>query len=77
MKKNNITSTKDSRGIFNFDHVEKGRTINGEDYALLINRLKDVSTKKLHDLVKKRVFLYQNNAWVHKYYGGIDWVGTF
>lgn len=48
------------------DYLEKGRTITGEYYSSLLNRLNDVIKKKRPHLAKKKVLFHQDNAPAHK-----------
>ncbi|XP_018346987.1 PREDICTED: histone-lysine N-methyltransferase SETMAR-like, partial [Trachymyrmex septentrionalis] len=55
----------DARGIIFIDYLQKGRTINGEYYANLLQRLGDEIKEKRPHLAKKKVLFHQNNAPVH------------
>ena len=59
------TGFRNAIEIFFIDYSEKGKTINGDYYALLLVQLsKDIEEKRPH-LVKKKVRLHQDNARVH------------
>ena len=53
----------DARGIIYTDYLEKGQTITGAYYALLLHRLSQEIKKKRPHL--KKIFLYQDNARIH------------
>src|SRR5436190_12976832 len=55
----------DARGIIFIDYLQKGKTINGEYYANLLQRLSDEIKKKRPHLAKKKVLFHQDNAPVH------------
>ncbi|XP_076623122.1 histone-lysine N-methyltransferase SETMAR-like [Colletes latitarsis] len=55
----------DVRGIIFIDYLEKGKTINDEYYANLLQRLSDKIKEKRPHLVKKKVLFHQDNAPVH------------
>src|SRR5436190_22178427 len=55
----------DARGIIFIDYLQKGKTINGEYYANLLQRLSDEIKKKRAHLAKKKVLFHQDNAPVH------------
>lgn len=56
----------DDHGIIMIDYLEKGKTITGEYYSSLLNRLNDVIKKKRPHLAKKKVLFHQDNAPAHK-----------
>ena len=55
----------DARGIIFIDYLQKGKTINGEYYANLLQRLSAEIKKKRPHLAKKKVLFHQDNAPVH------------
>jgi len=55
----------DACGIILIDYLQKGRTINGEYYANLLQRLGDEIKEKRPHLAKKKVLFHQDNAPVH------------
>lgn len=55
----------DAQGILFIDYLQKGRTITGEYYAALLERLNDELEKKRPHLAKKKVLFLQDNAKVH------------
>ena len=55
----------DSKGIIFIDYLEKGKTITGEYYASLLDRLREEINKKRPALRKKKVLFHQDNARVH------------
>ena len=55
----------DARGIIQIDYLQKGRTINGEYYASLLDRLSEEIKKKRPHFAKKKVLFHQDNAPVH------------
>lgn len=55
----------DARGIIFVDYLEKGKTINGEYYANLLQRLSDEIKKKRPHLAKKKVLFHHDNAPAH------------
>ena len=55
----------DACGIIYIDYLEKGQTITGEYYVLLLRRLSEEMKKKRPHLKKKKILFYQNSAWVH------------
>lgn len=55
----------DVRGIIFIDYPQKGKTINGEYYVNLLQRLSDEIKKKRPHLAKKKVLFHQDNAPVH------------
>jgi histone-lysine N-methyltransferase SETMAR len=55
----------DARGIIHIDYLQKGRTINGEYYANLLDRFDDDLKKNRPHLAKKKVLFHQDNARVH------------
>ena len=56
---------RDACGIIFIDYFQKGKTINGEYYANLSQRLSEKINKKWPHLAKKKVLFYQDNAPVH------------
>ena len=52
----------DARGMIFNDYFQKGKTINSEYYANLLQRLSDDIKKKRSHLVKKEVLFLQDNA---------------
>ena len=58
--------SRDACGIIFIDYFQKGKTINGEYYVNLLQRLSDeIKIKRLY-LVKSKVLFYQDHASVHK-----------
>jgi histone-lysine N-methyltransferase SETMAR len=55
----------DSRGIILIDYLAKGKTINGQYYAALLDKLKATIKKKRPHLAKKKILFHQDNARVH------------
>jgi histone-lysine N-methyltransferase SETMAR len=55
----------DARGIIFIDYLQKGKTINGEYYANLLQRLSDEIKEKRPHLAKKKVLFHHDNAPVH------------
>jgi histone-lysine N-methyltransferase SETMAR len=55
----------DSCGIIFIDYLEKGKTITGEYYAALLDRLNNEIKQKRPHLVKKKVLFHQDNAPSH------------
>lgn len=55
----------DARGIIFIDYLEKGRTITGEYYAALLDRLNNEIKKKRPHMAKKKVLFHQDNAPAH------------
>lgn len=55
----------DVRGIIHIDYLQKGKTINGQYYADLLERFDDDLRKKRPHLKKKKVLFHQDNARVH------------
>ena len=56
----------DSKGVLFVDYLQKGKTITGQYYATLLNRLDDVIREKRPGLQKKKVLFHQDNAPAHK-----------
>lgn len=56
----------DSKGILLIDYLPKGRTINGEYYAHLLDQLDGKIKEKRPDLQKKKILFHQDNAPAHK-----------
>ena len=58
----------DARGIIFIDYLQKGKQINSEYYANLLQRLSNEIKKERPHFAKKKVLLiYQDNARVHIY----------
>ena len=55
----------DALVIIFIDYLQKGKTVNGEYYANLLQRLSNEIKKKRPYLAKKKVLFYQSNASVH------------
>jgi histone-lysine N-methyltransferase SETMAR len=55
----------DAKGILFIDYLQKGKTINGEYYANLLNRLKTAIAEKRPGMNRKKVLFHQDNAPVH------------
>jgi histone-lysine N-methyltransferase SETMAR len=56
----------DAEGILFIDYLEKGKTITGEYYSILLTRLdKNIHEKSL-GLQKKKIIFHQDNAPTHK-----------
>jgi histone-lysine N-methyltransferase SETMAR len=55
----------DAKGILFIDYLQKGKTIKGEYYANLLNRLKTAIAEKRPGMNKKKVLFHQDNAPVH------------
>lgn len=55
----------DAKGIIFIDYLEKGRSITGEYYASLLQRLSDEIKKKRPHLARKKVLFHHDNAPVH------------
>ena len=56
----------DAQGIFFFDYLEKGRTINNKYYIALLVHLKEEIAKKQPQMQKKIMLFHQDNAPCHK-----------
>ncbi|CAK9827513.1 Histone-lysine N-methyltransferase SETMAR [Anthophora retusa] len=56
----------DSQGIILIDYLQKSKTITGEYYATLLDRLKEQLKKERPRLARKKVLFHQNNASSHK-----------
>lgn len=55
----------DAKGIIYIDYLEKGKTITGQYYAQLLQRLKhEVSAKRPH-MAKKKILFHHDNAPAH------------
>ena len=54
-----------ARGIIHIDYLQKDKTINGEYYGNLLQRLNDEIKKKRPHLAKNKVLFCQDNAPVH------------
>lgn len=55
----------DARGIIFIDFLEKGKTITGQYYASLLDRLNEEIKKNRPHLAKKKVLFHQDNAPAH------------
>lgn len=55
----------DSKGILLIDYLQKGKTITGEYYANLLDKLKTAVVEKRPGMTKKKVLFHQDNAPVH------------
>lgn len=55
----------DARGVIHIDYLQKGKTINGEYYASLLQRFHQVLMEKRPHLAKKKIIFHQDNARVH------------
>lgn len=55
----------DSRGVIFIDYLEKGRTITGEYYKCLLDRLAHEIGQKRPHLSRKKVLFHHDNAPVH------------
>lgn len=55
----------DAKGIIFIDYLEKGKTINGQYYAELLQRLKDEVKNKRPHLAKKKILFHHDNAPAH------------
>lgn len=55
----------DARGVIYIDYLQKGKTINGEYYASLLQRFHQVLTEKRPHLARKKILFHQDNARVH------------
>lgn len=55
----------DARGIIFIDYLQKGKTVSGEYYATLLQRLQQEIKAKRPHLAKKKVLFHQDNAPVH------------
>ena len=56
----------DSYGAIFVDYPKKGKTINGEYCARLLQRLDQESKNKCPHLAKKKILFYQGNALAHR-----------
>ncbi|XP_054729335.1 histone-lysine N-methyltransferase SETMAR-like [Anastrepha obliqua] len=56
----------DACGVIFIDYLEKGKTVTGEYYASLLDRLNDETKKQRPHLAKKKVLFHQGNAPAHK-----------
>ena len=52
-------------GIISIDYLQKGKAINGEYYANLLQRMSDEIKRKRPHLAKKKELFYQDIASVH------------
>jgi len=55
----------DARGIIFIDYLQKGRTVTGEYYAELLDKLNDEIKKKRLHMAKKKVLYHHDNAPSH------------
>jgi len=55
----------DSYGVMLVGYLEKGKTINGEYYAALLEQLNDTIKAKCPHLAKKKMLFYDDNASAH------------
>ena len=55
----------DAHGIIFIDYLQKGRTITGEYYAALLDKLNDEIKKKRPHMAKKKVLYHHDNAPSH------------
>lgn len=55
----------DAHGIILIDYLEKGRTITGDYYVALLDRLNDEIKKKRPHMTKKKVLFHHDNAPAH------------
>ena len=55
----------DAHGIIFIDYLQKGRTITGEYYATLLDKLNDEIKQKRPHMVKKKVLYHHDNAPSH------------
>ena len=55
-----------AHGIIFIDYLQKGKTINGEYYANLLQRLSEEIKQKRPHLSKKKVLFHQDNTPAHK-----------
>lgn len=55
----------DARGVIHIDYLEKGKTINGEYYANLLDQFNQILLEKRPHLAKKKILFHQDNARVH------------
>ena len=56
---------RDAHGIISINYFQKLKTINGDYYANLLQRLYDKIKEKQPHLAKKKVLFHQDNAPVH------------
>jgi hypothetical protein len=47
------------------DYLQNGKTINGQYYTILLEKLKTVIQEKLPGMVKKKVLFHHDNTPVH------------
>jgi len=52
----------DAHGIIFIDYLQKGRTVTGEYYAALLDKLNDEIKKKRPHMAKKKVLYHHDNA---------------
>lgn len=55
----------DAHGVILIDYLEKGRTITGDYYVALLDRLNDEIKKKRPHMAKKKVLFHHDNAPAH------------
>jgi histone-lysine N-methyltransferase SETMAR len=56
----------DAKGILFVDYLAKGKTINGEYFANLLDQLRQKIREKRPGLAKKKILVHQDNAPCHK-----------
>lgn len=61
-----MTVIRDARDIIYIDCLQNGKTINGEYDDNLLDLINEVLNKKLLLSAKRKVFLYQDNAMMHR-----------
>lgn len=61
-----LTVFWDAEGVVFVDHLEKGKTINGEYYANLLHKVKDNLKAKRRGKLSRGVLFHQDNAPSHK-----------
>jgi hypothetical protein len=59
----------DAVGVLCIDYLEKGKTITGEYYYNLLNRLDEKVCEKRPGLQKNKIIFHQDNAPAHKCFG--------
>jgi len=50
----------DAKGIFPIDYLEKGKTVTGQYYGALLEKLKAAIAKKRLEIAKKKVLFHDN-----------------
>lgn len=55
----------DAKGILMIDYLQKGKTINGEYYVKLLDKLDIIINEKRPGLQKKKIIFHQDNARPH------------